>query len=84
VRDVPDGLGQQWGGHRHLGGALQLGQPGHRPHDQDVAVAPDAVQPGDPAQVDQVARLGQPEVHQRYQALPAGQHPRLGLGVLGE
>ena len=31
----------------------------------------------DQPQVDQVAGLGQPEVHQRDQALPAGEHPRL-------
>ena len=80
----PTASASRRGGHRHLGGALQLGQPGHRPDDQDVAVALDAAQAGYVAQVDEVARLGQPEVHQRYQALPAGEHPRLGLGVLGE
>jgi len=79
-----DRLGQQRRGHGHLGGPLDLGHPGHGPDDQGVALAPDSGQAGHAAQIDQVTRLGQPEVHQRDQALAPGQHPGLGIGMLGE
>ena len=53
----------------------------HRADHQRVALEPDPSQLLDAAQVDQVARLGQPEVHQRDEALPAREHPRLVVGV---
>jgi hypothetical protein len=84
VRDQTDRLGHQRSGHGDLRGSLDLRHRGHRADDQDVAVTPDAAQPGHVTQVDEVPGFGQPEVHQRDQALPAGQHPRFGLGVLGE
>ena len=41
---------------------------------QRLAVAVDAVELGDLVDVDQMRRLGQPERHDRHQALAAGQH----------
>jgi hypothetical protein len=84
VRHQADRLGHQRRVHGHLRGPLDLGHPGHGPDDQRVALSPDPGQPGHAAQINQVTRLGQPEVHHGDQALAPGQHPGLGIGMLGE
>ena len=41
---------------------------------QNLSVAGDLVEPCDLVDVDEMRRLGQPERHDRHQALPARQH----------
>ena len=48
---------------------------------QVVVRLDDAVEAGDVAEVDEQARLGQPELDQREQAVAAGQELRLALAV---
>ena len=40
---------------------------------------PHAFQLADPGEVNQVARLGQPELHHRNEAMPAGEQSRLAV-----
>ena len=53
---------------------------GHRPDDDVVAVGADALEVGDAAEVDEMARCRQPELHHRDQAVAAGERP----GVVAE
>ena len=56
----------------------------HRGADLDcVAEIADVPQFGDPRDVDQHRRVGQPQVHHRHQRLPAGEDARL-VAMLGE
>src|SRR5262249_29144113 len=48
-----------------------------------AADPPDVAQRGEPVDVDQVLRRGQPHVQQRDQALPAGQHLAVGAALGG-
>jgi hypothetical protein len=48
-----------------------------------VRLEADVLQRGDPVDIDQDGWLGQPQVHQRHQALAAGQKLRIGT-VLGK
>ena len=54
---------------------------GHRADHDRVAVAADALQPGDAVQIDQMLGRGEPELHHRDQAVAAGQ--RAGLIAQG-
>ena len=46
---------------------------GHRADHDAVAVAADALQPGDAVQIDQMFGGGEPELHHRDQAVAAGE-----------
>ena len=84
VTHVAQGLRQQRHGRRgDLARQLDVALSGHRPDQQAAVVHLDAVEPGDPVDVDQNRRPGQPEVHQRDEALPAREHLRVGA-VLSE
>ena len=70
VGEQRDVLGQ------HVG-ALDVHVPRQRPDGDVVAGVTDVGQVAQPADVDQHGRLGQPQPHQRQQAVPAGEE--LGL-----
>ena len=51
---------------------------------EPAVLDPDAVELADAVDVDQMLRPRQPERHGRHQALPAGQHAAVVVGVAGE
>jgi hypothetical protein len=55
----------------------------HRADAQDALVGAQECELVDAVQIDEVRRPGEPKVHQRHQALPAGERLRL-VAVLGE
>jgi hypothetical protein len=57
---------------------LEIPLPGHRPDRQSFVVAGDAGKPFHPVQVDQGRGAGETKVHERYEALAAGQRPGIG------
>ena len=67
----------------HQSGGFHRPLTGHGPDGQVAVVDPDAVEPGDLVEVHQVCRPREPEVEERDEALPAGQHLRL-LAVLAQ
>ena len=66
----------------HQRGELQIpvAQPGTQP--QDSVVLLEVTQLGQPADVDERARCGEPELHQRNERVPAGEELRV-LPVVG-
>ena len=78
IADVAGRMGEQrhvLGEHRAL---LDVHVPRHRADRDVVAGVADVRQVGQPADVDQHARLGEPQLHERQQAVPTGDE----LGVL--
>src|SRR3989338_7058066 len=54
------------------GGLLYLGVSGHGADGDGLALLADKAEIGDPAQIDQVRGFGEPQFHERDQALAAG------------
>ncbi len=80
--DVAGDEGQQRT-ERVVGDRLVEGGMAHPGADgQRLAVALDLVEALDRVDVDQMGRLGEPEGHDRHQALAAGQHPAVFAGHL--
>ena len=74
MRDQPQRLPEQrLHGVRRLV-ALDLGVPRQRADPDRAVLDPDVRQLGEPVDVDQVRRGGQPHVEHRQQALAAGEH----------
>ena len=74
MRDVAHDKSQQLAERIIDHGFVKRGVAHARADAQRFAVAGDAVEAFDFVDVDQMRRLGQPERHDRHQALPAGQH----------
>ena len=64
--------------------ASRVGVPGQRADAQLVAVVGDVPQLGEVVDVDQPLGPGQPELHHRQQAVPAGDDPGLGAVAFEE
>src|SRR5882672_6084661 len=75
VGDRAQRLVQQWHLLAHLRRPLHRRLPGRRADGDRAVVAAHVGQLLERVDVDQVLRLGEPEVHQRHQALAAGEDP---------
>ena len=78
VGDHPLGVGDDREEPGDLGGLQQRRRAGSARRRAAVALAADEVELGQVVDVDQPLGPGQPELHHRQQAVPAGDDPRLG------
>ena len=84
VRDVAHHRRQQAAERAVLDRLLERGMADAGADAEPAVLDPDAVELADAVDVDQMLRPRQPERHGRHQALPAGQHAAVVLGVAGE
>ena len=63
---------------------FRLAKPGYLVDLRNVAGLSGIRRDGDVLVIGAMTRLAELEVHQRDQALPAREHPRVGVGVFGE
>ena len=75
--------GQRRNGALHHIGGGDIDMPGHRADDDGIAVALDALELGDAAEIDQVGGLGETLLQGRDERHPAGEQLRLFLGAEG-
>ena len=77
VADEGDGFREQRDPFTDHGRRLQRGVPRQRPDAHHTISRDDAVEPGDPVDIDDRRRPQEPHAQERHQALPAREQPRV-------